>query len=375
MRLVNGVTLASCRFFQPKFWSIVAIVGVVPTQRVGTEVPAELAPGELAPVGLAPPALSQNARCEIAPAVFDELWRTCEAEACGLTRPEFEQIVLRIGIGQNFGLATGPAAEATAAQQAAFFGALRMPDVVLARACAAGNERAWERFIALYRQPLLRAGIAITGNESLGRELADGLYAELYGLTDRDGQRRCPLESYAGRGSLIGWLRTTLAQRHVDRHRRTHREQSLEETNDCPAPLAEVAKEPDPAALPLLAGAAQDALQSQGSEEKFLLASYYLDGRRLHEIAAVLGVHEATVSRKLKRVTAAVRKQIVRGLERRGLSRRAAEEALGTDPRDLTAADQSSGAGGNRDDLRLKELLQSSQANPFKEQAGPANTQ
>jgi RNA polymerase sigma-70 factor (ECF subfamily) len=305
-----------------------------------------------------------------------ELWRTCEGDACGLTRPEFEQIVLRIGMGQNFGLPTGLAAETTPAQQAAFFGTLRMADVVLARACAGGNERAWARFIALYRQPLLRAGIAITGNESLGRELADGLYAELYGLTEREGQRRCPLESYAGRGSLIGWLRTTLAQRHVDRHRRTHREQPLDETNDYHAPVVEAAKEPEATALPLLASAAQDALQSQGPEEKFLLASYYLDGRKLHEIAAVLGVHEATVSRKLKRATAAVRKQIVRGLVRRGLSRRAAEEALGTDPRDLTAADESSGGtGASRDHLRLKELLQSSQANPFKEQAGPTRSQ
>jgi RNA polymerase sigma-70 factor (ECF subfamily) len=312
----------------------------------------------------------------IAPAVLDELWGTCDAEACGLTRPEFEQIVLRIGMGQNFGLATGLAAEATAAQQAVFFATLRTADLVLARACAAGNERAWERFISLYRQPLLRAGMAITGNESLGRELADGLYAELYGLTEREGERRCPLESYGGRGSLIGWLRTTLAQRHVDRYRRTHREQRLEETNDCPAAVGESAKEPDSAALPLLAGAAHDALQFQGPEEKFLLVSYYLDGRRLHEIAVVLGVHEATVSRKLKRVTTAVRKQIVRGLLRRGLSRRAAEEALATDPRDLTAADESSGGTRERrDHLRLKELLQSSQANPFKEQAGPTKSQ
>jgi len=327
-------------------------------------VPAELALPDLAP----------HARCEIAPAVLDELWHSCEAEACGLTRPEFEQILVRIGMGQNFALATGPAAEAAGAQQAAFFGTLRMADLVLARACAAANERAWERFIALYRQPLLRAGMAITGNESLGRELADGLYAELYGLTDREGERRCPLESYAGRGSLIGWLRTTLAQRHVDRHRRTHREQPLEEANDRPAPLADAAKEPDATALPLLSGAAEDALQSQGPEEKFLLASYYLDGRKLHEIAAVLGVHEATVSRKLKRVTAAVRKQIVRGLERRGLSRGAAEDALAIDPRDLTAADRSSGTHEAHDHLRLKELLQTSQANPFKEQAGPIKT-
>ena len=330
-------------------------MGVVPTQSVATTVSAELA---------------QPVPCAIAPAVLDELWRTCEAEACGLLRADFESIVLRVGMAQNFGLAAGLAAEATLAQQASFFAALRMPDLVLARACAAGNDRAWERFIVLYRQPLLRAGMAITGNESLGRELADGLYAELYGLTERGGQRRSPLDSYSGRGSLMGWLRTTLAQRHVDRHRRTHREQPLEEGNDGPASLPETQPEPDETAIPKLAAAVKEALEREGPEERFLLASYYLDGRRLHQIAAVLGVHEATVSRKLQRVTKSIRKQIVRGLEQRGMHRREAEEALTTDPRDLTGADDGRGSPERPPGyIKLKELLQSSYPGSFKEQA------
>ena len=329
-------------------------MGSVPTQSVGTAVPSDLAPGN---------------QCAIAPSVLDDLCRTCSPEACGLLRTEFDQIVLRIGMAHNFGLAEGIAVQASPAQQAAFFATLRMPDLVLARACARGSERAWERFIELYRQPLLRAGIAITGNESLGRELADGLYAELYGMTVRDGERRCPLDSYSGRGSLIGWLRTTLAQRHVDRHRRTHREQPLEESGDCPSPVTERKAEPDPRILPLLSSSVREALEQEGPEERFLLASYYLDNRKLHHIAAMLGVHEATVSRKLKRATGAVRKHILRALERRGLSRREAEEALATDPRDLTPADHARTGDSDREYLKLKELLQTSQPGPFKEQA------
>ena len=322
-------------------------MGIVPTQSVGNAVPAALVPA---------------ASCEISAALLDELWRTCNAEACGLNRAQFEQILLAIGMAHNFGLPSGLAAEAVPAQQAAFFSSLRLADLVLARACAAGNERAWERFITLYREPLLRAGVAITGNDSLGRELADALYAELYGLTVRDGQRRCPLDSYSGRGSLIGWLRTTLAQRHVDHHRRTHREQPLDESSDGPPAATVATADPDPPSLPLLASAVREALDREGPEEKFLLASYYLDGRKLHQIAALLGVHEATVSRKLKRVTASVRKQILRVLERRGLSRRAAEEALAADPRDLTGTE-------DRDHLRLKELLQTTEPGAFKEKA------
>jgi RNA polymerase sigma-70 factor (ECF subfamily) len=327
-------------------------VGVVPAQPVGTALQADLAP----PVLVA-----------ISSRLVDELWPTSEAEACGLLRPQFDEILLGIGIAQNFGLASGLASEATEEQQAAFFQNLRLSDLVLARACARGHERAWERFISLYRQPLLRAGTAITGNESLGRELADGLYAELYGLNLREGERRCPLDSYSGRGSLLGWLRTTLAQRFVDQHRRTHREQALDETTECIAPAA-VTPAPD-SAVPLLAEAIEEALEIQPPEERFLLASYYLDGRRLHEIAALLGVHEATVSRRLKRVTGAVRKLILRGLERRGLSRRAAEEALATDPRDLSEPQDSIAGGVHPNSLRLKELLQKSPMKPFREQA------
>jgi len=333
-------------------------VGVLPSQTVGSGAPAELVP-------VVP--------CAISPSLLDELWRTCDAEACGLSRAEFEQMLLGIGIAQNFGLVTGLPVEVTAEQQTGFFAGLRTADLVLARACASGKERAWERFIALYRGPLLRAGIAITSNESLGRELADGLYAELYGLTVREGERRCPLDSYSGRGSLIGWLRTTLAQRHVDLHRRTHREQPLEESSEREAPGREAATEPDQKVLPLLVSAVEEAMERHPPEERFLLASYYLDGRRLHEIAAVLGVHEATVSRKLKRASESIRKQILRSLESKGLSRREAKEALGTDPRDLTAAidDPDGGdAGASPHRLRLKELLQSSEPQPFKEQAG-----
>jgi RNA polymerase sigma-70 factor (ECF subfamily) len=290
-----------------------------------------------------------------------ELWQASDGGACGLARDEFERIVLRTGTERNFGL--GPGLIASPEQQAAYFSGLRLADLVLARACASGNPQAWERFIALYRQPLLRAGVAITRSETLGRELADGLYAELYGLTIREGERRCPLDSYSGRGSLIGWLRTTLAQRHVDHHRRVGREEPLEEGNGFEASRVE-ADEADPALLPLLAGAVKEALESQGAEDRFLLASYYLDGRKLHELAAVLGVHEATVSRKLKRATGAIRKQIVRGLERKGMSRRGAEEALQTDPRDLSGH-WSGLTYVDRNHLRLKELLQNSQMRTF----------
>ena len=285
----------------------------------------------------------------IDPALLEELWLACDAASWGLERNEFDGILLRAGTAWNFGLSEQ--ATATRHQQTAFFRGLCLADLMLAHACAAGNEHAWEHFVAKYRQPLVRAAVAITGSETLGHDLADQLYGELYGLNERDGQRPCPLQSYRGRGSLIGWLRTTLAQRHVDHYRHTRREEPLEDF-DAPAtdpkpvtPLRELSQ---------LERAIEEAIATRDPETRYLLATYYLDGQTLLQIAQILGVHEATISRKLRRATGDIRKQVLRNLQRGGLSKRAAEEALGTDPRDLN--------------VNLKKLLQNSQTAAFKEQ-------
>ncbi len=290
--------------------------------------------------------------------LLDELWRASVGPGWGLTRDEFDAIVADVGAAWNFGLEVG--ASPAPRQQADYFSGLHLDDLVLARACAAGNERAWEHFIARHRQPLIRAAIAITGNETLGRDLADQLYAELFGLNTREGERRCPLLSYRGRGSLMSWLRTTLAQRHVDQLRRSWRLRPLDDPHvdpldemDTPAPDA---PQQTPAAeLSQLNQAIELALRERDAEERFLLAAYYLDGQKLLHIARVLGVHEATVSRKLRRATEGTRKQVLRNLQRGGLSRQAAEETLGADPRDV--------------EVNLKKLLQNSQTEAFKEQA------
>src|SRR5262249_5786073 len=66
-----------------------------------------------------------------------------------------------------------------------------------------------------------------------------------------------------------------------------------------------------------------------------VLSAYFLDDRTLAEIARMLGVHESTISRKLDKLAKTLRKQILAGLARRGMSRRQAEEALDVDVRDL----------------------------------------
>lgn len=330
-------------------------VGITPSQPVAGKAESSIMPAS-APVQ------------SIEPGLLEELWRDSVGSSFGVARNELGEILLSIGCARNHGQPAG--ITPSPSQRAIFFRSLKISDLVLARACAQGNERAWEHFLAIYKLPLTRAAIAITGNETQGSDLADALYAELYGLSVRktngeatsEAARRCPLDSYQGRGSLIGWLRTILAQRHVDHHRRTWRESSLsdlaanEDANEYDPPAPEPEPASTPAELGMLGGAIELALKHLVAEERLLLASYYLDGRTLLQIARMLHVHEATVSRKLRRLTDDLRKQVLRNLQSAGLSKRAAQESLGADPRDL--------------DLNLKKLLQSSQSEAFPEKAG-----
>jgi RNA polymerase sigma-70 factor (ECF subfamily) len=191
-------------------------------------------------------------------------------------------------------------------------------------------------FLTRYREKLYLAGAAIARDEVRGRELADSLYAELYGTRVQDeGKRVSKLDSFLGRGSLEGWLKTLLAQDYVNRFRR---DRKLVPFNDaletpCQTNLGDPAFEANQAAL---TAATDAALTELPEEERFLLAAYYLDQRTLAEIARIVGMHESTVSRRLEKITARLRKHIIRRLRKDGMPKRAAEEMLALDVRDLT---------------------------------------
>jgi RNA polymerase sigma-70 factor, ECF subfamily len=226
-------------------------------------------------------------------------------------------------------------ADATRDAVRAFCASLRVEELALARACAAGTERAWEVFLIRYREKLYDIAAYIVKESSTARELADSIYADLYGISTREGQRISKLASYTGRGSLEGWLRTVMAQEHVNRYRKQRRLVSLEAETEEGAQFATPEPEPLVTADPRLEAATDEILAELSAEDRFVLASYYLDGRTLAEIARSLGVHESTISRKLDRKAKSLKKLILASLGRRGMSRRLAEEALEVDVRDL----------------------------------------
>jgi RNA polymerase sigma-70 factor, ECF subfamily len=285
--------------------------------------------------------------------LLQDLWLAANGESCGITCDEFSKVLTSVGEKHNYGQAAG--VQADAAQRVTFLRSLHLPELALAHSCALGREAGWQRFLSIYRDSLTQAAIAIAGSATLGHELADSLYAELYGLRELDGQRRSPLASYSGRGSLLGWLRTTLAQRHIDHHRRTRREEPLDDVEPSAPGLS---SSPEPAELARLTDAVSLSLQALAPEDRYMLSAYFLDRQSLLEISRVLHIHEATVSRRLKRLVADLRERLIQNLQTGGLSKRAAQEALGTDPRDI--------------ELNLRAVLQTSQTPTFSGMAASA---
>jgi RNA polymerase sigma-70 factor (ECF subfamily) len=250
------------------------------------------------------------------------------AESYGITPPRFRQIVASVVFRY--------AADANEAEQLELVAMLRVGELVLARACSAGNDHAWDMFLVRFRASLFETAYRVARDEATGRELADGLYAELYGIPNREGRRISKLDYYMGRGSLEGWLRTVLAQQHVNRCRSQAKDVSLDEQVE--AGVCFAASSPAEAAEPddRVAEAVSQTLAELGSEERFLLASYYLDQRTLANIGRQMGVHESTISRKLERLTGELRKRIRKRLQAAGINpRRCNELLLELDVRDL----------------------------------------
>jgi RNA polymerase sigma-70 factor (ECF subfamily) len=90
------------------------------------------------------------------------------------------------------------------------------------------------------------------------------------------------------------------------------------------------------AADPRLNDAIKEAFLRCHPDKRFLLAAYFFDNRTLAEIAAMLGVHESTVSRRMNRTLRELRNGIARGLRKRGMTMRQAQESLQSDVRTLS---------------------------------------
>ena len=194
-------------------------------------------------------------------------------------------------------------------------------DLELARRCADGDPAAWERFIAEYRPVLYRAADALDSSGG-AREIADSLYAELYGVRGSGGERRSLFQYFHGRSTLGAWLRAVLAQRYVDRLRVQRRLTPLPDEDETPA--ADPGDLPDPNRsryLVLVRQALGLAVGRLDARDRLRLACYYVQELTLAQTGRLLNEHEATVSRQLARTRRTLRGEVERDLrENAGLN-------------------------------------------------------
>lgn len=258
----------------------------------------------------------------VSAAAIDALFARADAARWDVSRDAFAGAVRRA-------VASIAGASADAARVDAIVASLHAADLALTLACAAGHGAAWDHFVLTFRPELYRAARAMT-DDATGRELADSLYADLFGLTTRDGERRSLFRYYHGRAKLSTWLRSVLAQRHVDVVRARKRTTSLDDDAEHPAEerlAAAPATDPATAAsMRLAALAVTAALALLTWDDRRRLACYYVYGMKLLAIGRAFDESEATASRKLERARQTLRAGIEAELAARGVSSREVDD-------------------------------------------------
>jgi RNA polymerase sigma-70 factor, ECF subfamily len=281
-------------------------------------------------------------------ATTERLHRVSRAERWGVSPDTLARAVER-GVRQTFGDGTPDPT-----QLERHLASLRLEDLALACGCAEGNETAWEHFVREYRPVLYRAASALDASGG-ARDLADALYAELFGLTERDGARRSHFEYFHGRSSLSTWLRAVLAQRSVDRARAARRLTPLpDEEPAAPARAAASERSTEHGRFVSLVHVALAAAVGRlEPRDRLRLACYYAQDLTLAQIGRTLGEHEATVSRQLGKARKRVREDVERQLREAGLNDAAIAEcldAVASDPGPLDVTDLLEPAGGKNPD-------------------------
>ena len=195
---------------------------------------------------------------------------------------------------------------------------LRAEDLALAIACRANVAAAWDAFVKKYRPALYASARAICRDEVAAREIADSMWAELYGVDAKGERRRSLLEYFHGRSSLKTWLRAVAAQRQVDSIRGARRFEPLDDAAPHASHLAqESADAPEPGQarmMEIFAMVLSAAIAALSATDRMRLAYYYRDELTLRQIARAMDEHESTISRKLQITRRELREAVEREL-------------------------------------------------------------
>jgi RNA polymerase sigma factor (sigma-70 family) len=262
-------------------------------------------------------------------ALVNQLFAESGAAAWGLERDLFASVLER-SVRKRLGEESSGASNIEG-----YLSTLHLQDLALACACAEGHAGAWDYFVSTFRGYLRTAAGAILrcpATSPSACELADSLFADLYGLGE-GANRRSLFRYFHGRSSLKTWLRAVLAQRHVDAIRAGRRFTDLEGA-DGHAVLSAPHSAPPPRSISSAAEPLQDphrnelvalfsrtlevALGLLDTRDKERLRLYYAAEHTLAEIGRKLGEHESSVSRNLERTRRELRQQVEQALRNSG---------------------------------------------------------
>lgn len=193
----------------------------------------------------------------------------------------------------------------------AWAGALRAADVYLAAACVARVPEALARF----EEEIVPGAQGALRRLRLDPASADDVLQRLrtHLLVERQG-RPAKLTSYAGRGSLGGWVRVVALR------------MGLEDRSGAHTPLEAVAEpvgsDPEIAYLrghygPSFRAAVQDALAVLSERERLILSLYLGEQASLEDIGRIYAVNKSTVSRWMAQARGRIQDEVKRLLHER----------------------------------------------------------
>jgi RNA polymerase sigma-70 factor, ECF subfamily len=188
-----------------------------------------------------------------------------------------------------------------------FLDSLHADELCLVAACEQGDETAWAELLRVYGPVVQSVARSLAKSEDGAQEIADSVWAELYGLRKNAGSMAGKLAYYSGQGSLGGWLRAVVSQMAVDGFRRGSRLVQLDGDEMNNGHMIQRANENPESELAVkeisteVESALSQVLMELVAEDRLLLKLYYVDGITLREAGLVLGFHEATASRRLSR--------------------------------------------------------------------------
>jgi DNA-directed RNA polymerase specialized sigma24 family protein len=234
--------------------------------------------------------------------VLDGCYARADCERWGVPIEHFDSMLYR-SASAVFGRLT----VASRPMVVAYLGSLHLTDLALACACQHGVDVAWEYFVSTYHRRIQLAVRALA-RDRLDADMADSLYAELYGIRRR-GEARVPLIArYHGKSSLMTWIRGVLRRRYAASRRMRCRTVPLEAASDGIGSVAAPIPEFHAQRYRRLAIAAfGDALRALPALSRARFYLYHRDKLTLAAVGKLLQEHEATSSRQL----AATRRKLI----------------------------------------------------------------